>query len=222
MDKDTEGRVPIDIIEIDLDYCTLDYGDSTCLAVLEVDQNKCFNTLKTCGAVDNYAPSIYTYRFCSDQSDIPTSDVYYPFLLSASVSPGRINPIGIDKSVSSLGKRITLSVSMSDHPATDRYIDKYQSERIIGTAQFSGEGYNPFERSTFWRKFKARNPYYKNRAIRYISGYIENGVLSDTVTEYFIITNISDSDESGRVQIEAKDPFRPPFQWTLCEKDLSF
>lgn len=206
MDKNTEGRVPIDIIEIDLDYCEHDYGDSSCLADLSVDQNKCFNTLATCGAVDNYSPEVYTYRFCSDQSDIPISDVHYPFLLSASVSPGKINPLGADQSTTTLGKRITLSVSMSDHPATDRYYDKYQSERIIGTAQYSGEGYNPFERSTFWRKFKARNPYYKNRPIRYISGYIENGIVYDEVTQYFIITNISDSDESGRVRIEAKDP----------------
>lgn len=206
MDKDTEGRIPIDIVEIDLDYCSHDFGDSNCQANLSETQAKCFNTLATCGAIDNYSPESFTYRFCSDQEDIPTSNLYYPFIKSASVSPGKINPLGADKSTTTLGKRIVLTVSMSDHPGSDRIIDKYQRERIIGTAQLDGEGYNPLDRSTFWRKFKARNPYYKNRPIRYISGYIEDGVLQDTVTQYFFITNISDSDTSGMVRIEAKDP----------------
>lgn len=206
MDKNTEGRVPIDIIEIDLDYCEWEYGDSNCLADLEVDRHKCFNTLATCGAVDNYSPETKTYRFCTDQTDIPTDNVYFPFIASVSVSPGKINPLGADKSTSTLGKRITLNATFTDHPSSDRYVDKYQRERIIGTAQFDGVGYNPFDRSTFWRKFKARNPYYKNRVVRYISGYIEDGVVSDSITQTFILTNISDSDSAGRITLEAKDP----------------
>jgi hypothetical protein len=205
VDKDTEGRIPIDIIEIDLDYCNNEFGDSNCQASLSETINKCFNTFGTCGAPDNYDPGTYTYRFCTDQSDTPRDNIYYPFINSASVSPGKINPIGADKSTTTLGKRLVLSVDMSDNPGTDRYFDKYQDQRISGIAQLDGVGYDPFERSTFWRKFKARNPHYKNRVIRYISAYIEDGVLFDSVTQYFVLTNISDSDSSGRVRIEAKD-----------------
>jgi hypothetical protein len=47
MDRNTEGRIPIEVIEIDLPYCLNEYGDSNCLAVLSDtgDQHKCFNTL---------------------------------------------------------------------------------------------------------------------------------------------------------------------------------
>jgi hypothetical protein len=78
-------------------------------------------------------------------------------------------------------------------------------ERITGVAQLDGIGYNPFDRSTFWRKFKARNPHYLHRAIRYISGYIENGQIEDSVTEHFIITGMSDPSERGNITIEGKD-----------------
>jgi hypothetical protein len=205
MDKNTEGRVPIEIIEIDLDYCQNIFGDSVCLASLSESVNKCYNTFGTCAEPDNFVAGTYTYKFCTDQSDIPRDATYYPFIQSAKVSPGKINPLDADQNTSPLGKRMTLSVTMTDHPSTDRYIDPYYSERLIGTAQLSGEGFNPLERSTFWRKFKARNPHYKNRVIRYISGYIDDGVLFDTVTQYFVITNISESDSKGRIQIQAKD-----------------
>jgi len=211
--RDTEGRTPIEIIEIDQDFCALVYGESDCSALLSVDQNKCFNTLGTCGAPNDYTPSVYTLKFCGDQSEIPSDDIYYPFLKNVRVKPAEINPVGANKSVSSLGKRAVLTATFTDHPSTDRYIDPYQSERIIGTAQFNGEGYEPFERSTFWRKWKARNTYYLYRPLRYISGYMENGIVVDSVTQYFVITKISGTDEQGNITIEAKDIL------TLAQRD---
>ena len=172
MDKTTPGREPIEIIEIDQDLCQLFYGESDCSALLSIDQRKCFNTLGTCGAPDDYLAGILTLRFCTDQKNIPDDDLYFPFLRSVRVSPAEINPAGANKSASPIGKRATISATFSDHPSTDRYVDLYVRERSTGEAQFDGIGYDPLLRSTFWKKWKARNLYYLFRPMRYISGYI--------------------------------------------------
>jgi hypothetical protein len=94
---------------------------------------------------------------------------------SPKVKPAEINPGGAKRTSTALGKRATITVKMNDAPWNDKVVDPYQAERVSGAAQFDGVGYDPVERSTFWRKWKARNLYYLNRPMRYISGYVENG-----------------------------------------------
>ena len=201
------GREPFEVIEIDQDFCDHEYGDSSCGATLSDGLSKCYNTIGTCQAVPNFQAGILTLKFCTDTPSMPNDGgLYFPFLVgSPKVKPAEINPGGAKRTSTALGKRATISVKLSDHPWNDKVVDKYWDERVTGEAQADGVGYNPAERSTFWRKWKARNLYYLNRPLRYISGYIENGQLVDAVTRYFVITGFSGPDKNGGVTIEGQD-----------------
>lgn len=201
------GREPFEVIEIDQDFCDNIYGESPCQAVLYEGISKCYNTIGTCQDVANYDGTVLTLRFCTDTPNLPRNGLaYFPFLSgSPKVKPAEINPGGAKRTSTALGKRATITVKMNDAPWNDKVVDPYQSERVSGAAQFDGVGYNPVERSTFWRKWKARNLYYLNRPMRYISGYVENGQIVDAVTRYFIITGFSGPDKNGGVTIEGQD-----------------
>jgi hypothetical protein len=210
VNKEKVGREPIEIIEIDQDFCALEYGttnsEGTCNADLSIDKNKCFNTLGTCGSVADYLEGGLTLRFCNNQKNQPDDFLYFPFLQNAKIKPAVINPGSADKSITALGKRATINASFSDHPSTDRYVDNYLAERRTGAAQFDGVGYEPLERSTFWRKWRARNLYYLFRPMRYISGYVnEDGDIVDSITQHFVITKVTGPDNGGKVSIEGKD-----------------
>lgn len=205
MDRYTAGRKPFQIIEIEQDFCLNSYGDSVCQAQLPAQGSKCYNTLPTCQMPQNYAIGSRTLRFCTDSQDIPTDNYYMPFLKSVSIKPAEINPGGGNRGQSPLGKRATISASFRDAPHSGRYIDLYHEERITGAAQGDGIGYLPETRSTFWRKWAARNRYYLNRPMRYISGYIENGQIVDEVVRHYVITGFSGPDKNGSVTIEGKD-----------------
>lgn len=200
------GREPIEVIEIDQDFCTRTYGVSPCTAVLADGGRKCFNTLPTCQDVGNYEKGTLTLRFISDRVAMPTDgNKYFPFLESIRVQPGSINPGGGNQSISPLGKRATINISMKDYPASDVIVDPYQAERITGAAQADGVGYDPFERSTFWAKWRARNRYYINREIRYISGYLKDGQIVDSITRTFVLTGFTGPTANDTVTITGKD-----------------
>lgn len=167
---------------------------------------KCFNTITTCASLPDYSRTTKTLRFCTNSQDHPEDgNIYHATLQSVRTKPAEINPGGGDEGMSALGKRATLSVNLSDHQSADRDVDPYWKERLSGAAQADRVAYDPYERGTFWRKWRARNQYYLNRPIRYISAYIENGQIIDPVTRHFVVTGFSGPNETGRVQIEAKD-----------------
>jgi hypothetical protein len=201
------GREPFEVIEIDQDFCDNIYGASPCQAVLYAGISKCYNTIGTCQDVANYDGTVLTLRFCTDTPNMPRDGkAYFPFLSgSPKVKPAEINPGGAKRTSTALGKRATITVKFNDAPWSDKVVDPYQAERVSGAAQFDGVGYDPVERSTFWRKWKARNLYYLNRSMRYISGYVENGQIVDAVTRHFIITGFSGPDKNGGVTIEGQD-----------------
>lgn len=196
---------PIEIIEIDQDFCTRTYGTSPCDAALGVTgAHKCFNTIGTCQALAAYDGGVKTLKFCTNQENIPPN--HLPFLVSVSTASAEINPGGANKSQSPLGKRATLSASFLDAPSTDRAVDKYAEQRRTGAAQETGVGYNPEEISTFWRKWKARNKYYLFRPIRYITALIDdNGILHNVRTRHYVLTSFSGPDTNGRISIGGKD-----------------
>lgn len=194
-------RQPFEWIEIDQSLCTLSYGISACQAVLgTTGADKCFKTRATCQNPDNYdGTDILTLYFCKNQGKIPDGHQYEPYLISAKLSPGVINPGGGNTSMQALGKRATLSVTLADHPHPDNTTDPYLEDR----------DYDPFERSTFWAKWRARNPYYLNRVIRHKSGFIDPAtgqVDADTlITRTFFITNFTGPSSNNTVTIQAKD-----------------
>lgn len=195
-------RQPFEWIEIDQPLCVNDYGSTPCLAILgTTGANKCFNTRASCQDPANYdqTDSVLTLRFAHNQARLPDDNYYFPYLQRATITPAKINPGGASRNTSALGMRSTLSVTLSDHPHTDRIVDPYLDER----------NYIATDKSTFWAKWKARNPYYMHRVIRHKSGFIDPATglpdLSTLITRTFFITGFAGPTSDGMVSIKAKD-----------------
>lgn len=212
----SSNREPVQIVEIDVDYCSHTYGTAPCAAVLgTTGVRKCFNTFSTCQSKANYDGNTLdttltlhykTLRFAGPRVNFPLGiGVYFPVLTDVSAISSTVNIAGSDESLSAFGRRATVTVSMNDFINNDVYFDKYQTGRVNGTAQTDEGGYNPNDRGTFFTKLKARIPYYIGRPLRIIDGYIENGALVNTRTRNYIITNMNGPDSSGKVSFEAKD-----------------
>lgn len=211
-------RQPIQIVEIDIDFCTLTYGTGACTAVLGTSGvRKCYNTWNTCQARSAYDKGTLTLRFVTPRSNLPIGpNVYFPVLKSVSAFSSSVNISGNNPKMGQLGRRGKVTVAIDDFPYHDRVTDKYAVERRDGTAQTDEGGYNPEDRGTFWTKFKKRTPNYAGRPLRVINTYIlENGTIDtsgDSQTRNFIITELKGPDDNNSVTIEAKDIL------TLAEK----
>jgi len=202
------NREPIQIVEIDVDYCTRTYGTSPCLAVLgTTGTNKCFNTFATCQYTSAFVKTPLTLKFVNNRSNLPKGLNAYPCLEEKGVTAfsSTVNIAGGDDRLGAFGRRATVEVKLKDFVSDDIGVDKYQTERVSGAAQSSGVGYNPIDRGTFFTKLKSRWPYYAGRSLRVIDGYIDDGVLSVDQTRYFIITNMTGPDKDGNVSFEGKD-----------------
>ena len=209
-------REPVQIVEIDIDYCSLTYGTGACTAVLgTTGVRKCYNTFRTCQATAAFDKVPLTLRFANTRSNFPKGQTYFPVLQSVSAFSSSVNIAGSNPKLGNLGKRAKVTASLVDFPYHDRYTDKYQAERISGTAQTDEGGYDPMDRGTFFTKLKNRFPYYAGRPMRVIDGYISGGQLVDTQTRHFIVTDIKGPDSNGRVTIEGKDVL------TLADKKSS-
>lgn len=208
---------PVQIVEIDIDYCTLSYGTGACTAVLgTTGVRKCFNTFATCQATSAFNKGTKTLRFITPTASVPKGNtVYFPALTSVSAFSTSVNIGGTNPRLGSLGRRGTANISLKDFSYHDRYMDKYQEERVSGTAQTDEGGYDPATRGSFFTKLKSRFPYYAGRPLRVIDGYLDGGVLTTLQTRHFIITDMAGPDGNGNVSIEAKDVL------TLAERDTA-
>jgi len=192
------SREPFEWIEIDQDLCSRTYGTAPCTASVATGGDKCFNTRKSCQDPANYALGTpLTLRLCKSMAFIPRDAYYLPSLLGVSVSPARINPGGINRSSGALGVRSQITATFQDHAHTDRFVDPYLTDRI----------YIPVNQSTFWAKWRARNPYYLNRPIRYYTGFIVNGAIdpASIIERAYFITSFSGPDANGTVSITGQD-----------------
>lgn len=202
------NREPIQLVEIDIDYCSLTYGTAPCTASLSsTAPNKCFNTYATCQVKPVFDKTVKTIKFVNNRQNLPKGLNAYPCLEERGITAfsSTVNIAGSDPRLGAFGRRGTVSVKLKDFVSDDVGIDKYQTQRLSGAAQFSTVGYNPVDRGTFFTKLKARFPFYAGRPLRVIDGYVDNGTLVDTQTRYFIITNIVGPDNQGNVEIEGKD-----------------
>ena len=186
------SREHIYVIEIDGDYCSLEFGVSPCTATGTGDA-KCFNTLASCQDPENYATSVKTYRFCSMVSPHPVGLDAIPSLQSVSVSPAKIDIAG------GLGVRSSVSLSFNDHPSSDIGIDKY----------VDGRTYIASERGSYWTKWRARNPFYQGLPVRVLSGYLnDDGSYSEANMQarHYVVETVNVS--GGRCSITGKDPLK--------------
>lgn len=199
-------REPFEYIEIDVDFCALTYGTAPCSAGLgSTGEKKCFNMFRHCQDQGNFDKATKTLRFCANISGIPVDELFFPCLLSVSSRSSSVNIAGANKKLSAFGKRATLDVVLQDFPYHDRLLDKYQRERISGAALASGNGYDPAKVGTFFPRLLARWPYYANRPVRHVEGYIDDGEFVAIKTSHFIIVDF-EVDSNDRVTLKGRDP----------------
>lgn len=200
------NREPVQIVEIDIDYCSLTYGTGACTAVLGTSGvRKCFNTFESCQDKTNFDKTTKTLRFIQPRTGAPKDEVYFPCLENVSAFSSTVNINGSNPKLSALGKRAKATITLSDFPYHDGYLDKYRDERRDGTAQTDEGGYDPQDRGTFFGKLKARFPFYAGRPMRIKDAYLENGALTSVRTRNYIITDIQGPNSNGTVTIEGKD-----------------
>lgn len=144
------------------------------------------------------------YRFCDPRSPLPTG------LPSNSIDPDVIPSLaGVDISAQQidvsggLGTRSRLSIRFNDHPHSDNGVDKYLPDRTWLAS----------DRGTFWTKLRARNSNYQFRAIRHLSGYLNEDGSFDAAnfqTRSYVIDSLSAT--SGKASVVAKDPLKLAMQ----------
>lgn len=196
MNEADVGRIPLQMVQFDLDRCANTYGVAPCTAEIGVTgDDKCFECRATCQDPVNYDPSdTYTITLSKPQSEAPYEErLTWPLLQSASTRPTKINPAGGDKSMKALGRRAMATITASDAPDTDIGLDPYVSERA----------YDPYERGTFWTKLRARHPYYQNRPLRIYDGYVGQA-LEDMTVRHYVMEEMK-GPSNGNVQIVAQD-----------------
>jgi len=151
-----DGRIPVTVVELDLDTCAEVYGVAPCTASGSAG-SECYNTYKTCQDVANYNKTTKTYRFYQPISSWPIGQVGYPCIKGTPrFTPCKIDPKG------SLGRRGVATIKMHDFTDDDLFTDPYVATR----------SYTPELQGTFFGKLKSRTPYYKGRLMRIRQGYI--------------------------------------------------
>lgn len=181
---------------------------SKCVAALgTTGEHKCFNTRVSCQDPENYSLGSLTLNVCDSKTPLPRDKYYFPSLVSIDTNPSSLNSSS-RREKSALGVRASMTMTAQDHPHTDRYLDPYAEERLSGAAQNDGIGYDPYERSTMWAKWRVRNPYYFGRPARTIMGVSTLPDLSNLVTRNYVIEKVTGPDSNGKFQITAKDPLK--------------
>ena len=132
------------------------------------------------------------YRFCEQRSPHPIGIDAIPCLKNVDITPSKIDVGG------GMGERSSVSLEFADFPHSDIDIDKYVDERTWIAS----------DRGTFWPKFRSRNPNYQFRALRVLTGYLENGEYKQAnfKTRSYIIDKMDVS--GGRCRITGKDPLK--------------
>ena len=177
VDETTIGREPLTIVEIDQDFCSLTYGSSPCQAAINTTgATECFNTFKTCQDTANYDKTIKTIRFVKPNTGFPKGEFYIPSLVSTTNNPTELSIGSSDPDSRALGRGASVKIVLKDHPYNDKIVDPYRANR----------SYDPFTQSTFWAKWLSRNPYYQNRPLRILDGYVGQDTADMRTRNYFI------------------------------------
>lgn len=202
----TIKRELIQIVEMDIERCSLTYASAPCTAALgTTGVRKCFNCFANCQDPGNFTTSTETLRFALNVDGLPRNERIYPALaVPVTTNPAIINLGGVSDNTGPLGKRARVTVRLQDFTDSDIWFDRYQSERVDGTAQTDEGGYNPGKRGTFFAKLRKRFPYYVGRALRVLEGEVGQS-LSAMRTRNYVISEWKGPDAAGNVSIVAKD-----------------
>lgn len=197
MTETTVGREIVQVVEIKQPLCTNTFGSAPCTATGTADE-KCFNTRAICLDTANFTLgtplSLFFAKGGVAERGISGADYIIPSLRSVSTAPTRINIAGANPDSQGLGLRAICSITLVDHPHTDRKVDPY----------VSGRTYNPMQRGSFWTKWLARNKYRQNVEIVVYEGYAGQSLSQMTKRTYFL-QSVSPPDASGQITIQGKD-----------------
>lgn len=200
------GRRIVQLVEIDLDTCSLTWGQGACGASFGGStRHKCFNTFPTCTFRQAYSKSFKTLRFIEPSYALKGGD-YIPCLKSTGGYEQEVNIAGYTSNIGSLGVRASVQVNLIDFTDRGTSTDKYWSERMSGAAQSDGVGYDPMDSGTFFGKLKAQNTNYSGRPLRVIQAHYDdnNQLVYDKVRAY-VMSEWKGPDSNGNVTIVAKD-----------------
>lgn len=182
----------VTFVEIELPVCELVYGEAPCTAQLGVTgDTKCYNSRKSCQALDQINEATQTLRLAIPSSFLPIGITAVANIEGVSYTPSQI------KLAQSIGVRSTVIVTCQDHPFPDTGVggDQYSESR----------NFDPNEVGSFWGKIKARFPFLRGARLRWIQGNPEQN-LDQMEVRTFLIDRIEGPDTNGRVRIIAKDP----------------
>lgn len=198
VDETTVGRQSVTLVEIDQDLCSLTFASSPCQAAIgTTGATECFNTFKTCQDSANYDKTTTTLKFVKPNQGFPVGEFYIPSLVSTTNNPTEISIGSSDPDSRPLGRGASVKIVFRDHPYNDKIVDPYRANR----------DYDPLDRSTFWAKWLSRNPFYQNRPLRIIDGYVGQDV-ADMRTRNYLIQKIDGPDSDGKVTITAQDALK--------------
>jgi len=191
------GKEPVILLELEMDLCPNTYGSGSCTATGS-SGDECFNTANSCQLSSIYAAqtkTTKTYRFSSVRLDGLQADgeaPTFPTITDIQTAPTELNPS------KGLGLRSTVSISLSDHPWTDRGIDPYVDNRT----------YTPDDQGTFWGKWLVRNSYYEGRKMTIKTGYLADDGTYDAnnfISRVYFIDSISGPSKNGKVVVKGAD-----------------
>ena len=141
------------------------------------------------------ADAYRTRYFFDDGRKARCSDAVYilPLLINTSAVGSRINITGNDDRYEPLGRRAFFECQIADAPHSDYPFDQYRTGRL----------YNALQRSTFWRKWIAREKFGRTRAlVRRYTGY--NGqALADMRRQTYVFDRVKRSGD--KVSISSRD-----------------
>lgn len=178
----------IEVFELDVPSCILEYG-VTCSAQIGVTgEYKCFNSPGSCQVPLEFEPETKIIRWVSNSEAYAAAQINaIPALLSAEVSPQKLKP------GESLPKSERCNISLKDHPHNDYGFDPYIEDR----------DYNPFEVGLFLGKFTARWPNPVGYPARYKVGTYTENFPDDLETAHYVVDKVTRA--MGGVQFSLKD-----------------
>ena len=193
-------RKPVQLIEMFLDFCDNEYGNSTAPSTCTANSgagNECYNTKTSCQDTTNYRLDTngkLAYRFGSEEGGAFNSSRFfknsYPALISVTSAPVEIIPT---KGVS---LRANVTIKLRDFYSSGADVDPYFETRNLIA----------LESGSYLQKLVQRNSFYVGRKIRVYDGYIDNtGVaqMFDGQKDYVIDSFQLDKDV---LTIKCKDP----------------
>ena len=167
------NRTKITLVEVDLDFCGLDYNVGLCTPDLGLPV--CYKTYKTCVMLQAFSsPPLYktefapnkitkTYRFTSADQPVPGNG-YRPYL----------------KSYNLLTQEIKDNITVKNRVSIEFYDDNNESD-IDNDPYRSGRGHSSIiVNGSYFKRLFARNPSYKYRSVRIYEGFTQDGILLDT------------------------------------------